>query len=132
MVTSIHCLIQTSPQSIYYGPTNKGNNLDRLYGINKDPALFNPNTYVSHIKTHIEPTHKLSAPHNINYITSSTLHCILNKIRPKEQNLMVSQAGFSNLFLLQSVNPCRPSQQLHQAGIFPAQWRNIILHPTKK
>ena len=52
MVTSIHCLIQTSPQSIYYAPTNKGNNLDRLYGINIDPELFNPNTYVSHIKTH--------------------------------------------------------------------------------
>ena len=83
MVTSIHCLIQTSPQSIYYGPTNKGNNLDRLYGINIDPELFNPNTYVSHIKTYIEPTHKLSAPNNINYITSSTLHCILNKSCPK-------------------------------------------------
>ena len=44
-------LIQTGLQSIYYGPTHKGNNLDRLYGINIDPTLFNPNTYVSHIKT---------------------------------------------------------------------------------
>ena len=44
--------IQTVLQSIYYGPTRKGNNLDRLYGINIDPKLFNPYTYVSHIKTH--------------------------------------------------------------------------------
>ena len=49
---SHNSLIQTGLQSIYYGPTNKGNNLDRLYGINIDPKLFNPNTYVSHIKTH--------------------------------------------------------------------------------
>ena len=45
-------LIQTGFQSIYHGPTHKRNNLDRLYGINIDPKLFNPNTYVSHIKTH--------------------------------------------------------------------------------
>ena len=48
---SHNSLIQTSLQSIYYGPTPKGNNLDRLYDINIDPKLFNPNTYVSHIKT---------------------------------------------------------------------------------
>ena len=54
-------MIQTGPQSIYYGPTHKGNNLDGLYGINADPRLFNTNTYVSHIKTHylgvIAPSH---------------------------------------------------------------------------
>ena len=33
-------LIQTGLQSIYYGPTHKENNLDRLYGINIDPKLF--------------------------------------------------------------------------------------------
>ena len=44
--------IETGHQSIYYGPTHKGINLDKLYGINIDPKLFNPNTYVSHIKTH--------------------------------------------------------------------------------
>ena len=49
---SHNSLTQTGLQSIYYGPTHKGNNLDRLYGINIDPKLFNPNTYVSHIKTH--------------------------------------------------------------------------------
>ena len=49
---SHNSLIQTVLQSIYYGPTHKGNNLDRLYGINIDPKLFRPNTYVSHIKTH--------------------------------------------------------------------------------
>ena len=49
---SHNSLIQTGLQSLYYGPTHKGNNLDRLYGINIDPKLFNPNTYVSHIKTH--------------------------------------------------------------------------------
>ena len=55
---SHNSFIQTGLQSIYYGPTHKGNNLDRLYGrydrlygINIDPKLFNPYTYVSHIKT---------------------------------------------------------------------------------
>ena len=64
---------------------------------------------ISNSSNYIEPTHKLSAPHNINYITSSTVYYILYKSCPKEQDLMVSQAGFSNLFPLQSVNPCRPS-----------------------
>ena len=49
---SHNSLIQTGLQSIYYGPTHKRNTLDKLYGINIDPKLFNPNTYVSHIKTH--------------------------------------------------------------------------------
>ena len=49
---SHNSLARTGLQSIYYGPTCKENNLDRLYGINIDPKLFNPNTYVSHIKTH--------------------------------------------------------------------------------
>ena len=49
---SHNSLIQTGLQSIYYGPTHEVNNLDKLYGINIDPKLFNPNTYVSHIKTH--------------------------------------------------------------------------------
>ena len=49
---SHNSLIQTGLQSIHFGPTHKRNNLDRLYKINIDPKLFNPNTYVSHIKTH--------------------------------------------------------------------------------
>ena len=49
---SHNSLTQTGLQSIYNGPTHKGNNFDKLYGINIDPKLFNPNTYVSHIKTH--------------------------------------------------------------------------------
>ena len=49
---SRNSLNHTGLQSIYYGPTRKGNNVDWLYGINIDPKLFNPNTYVSHIKTH--------------------------------------------------------------------------------
>ena len=49
---SHNSLMQTGLQSIYYGPTHKRNTLDKLYGINIDPKLFNPNTYVSHIKTH--------------------------------------------------------------------------------
>ena len=49
---SHNILIQTGLQSIYYGPNHKRNNLDRLYGININLKLFNPNTYVSHIKTH--------------------------------------------------------------------------------
>ena len=49
---SHNSLTQTGFQSIYNGPTHKGNNHDKLYGINIDPTLFNPNTYASHIKTH--------------------------------------------------------------------------------
>ena len=48
---SHNSFIQTGHQSIHYGPTHKGNNLNSLYGINIDPKLFNPNTRVSHIKT---------------------------------------------------------------------------------
>ena len=44
----LHCLIQFGFQSIYYETTHKENDLDRLYGINTDPKLFNPNTYVLH------------------------------------------------------------------------------------
>ena len=64
---------------------------------------------ISNSSNYIEPTHKLSAPHNINYITSSTVYYILNKSALKKQDRMVSQAGFSTLFFLQSVSPCRPS-----------------------
>ena len=42
----------------------------------------------------------------------------LIKVALKEQDLMIFQAGFSNLFLLQSVSPVDHLQQLHQAGIF--------------
>ena len=49
---SHNSLTQTGLQSLYYGPNHKGNNLDGLYGINIDPKLFKPNTFVSHIKTH--------------------------------------------------------------------------------
>ena len=49
---SHNSLIQTGFQSIYYGPTHKRNNFDRLYGINIDHKLFNTNTYVFHFKTH--------------------------------------------------------------------------------
>ena len=75
---------------------------------NIDADTFNSYfAFISNSSNYIEPTHKLSAPHNINYVTSSTVFLI--KVALKEQDLMVSQAGFSNLFLLQSVNPCRPS-----------------------
>ena len=53
-------LIQTGLQSIYYGPTHRGNNLDRLYGINIDAKLFNSATYVSHIKTQVPPANLTS------------------------------------------------------------------------
>ena len=73
---------------------------------NIDAAEFNSYfASISNSSSYIEPTHKLSEQHNINYITSSTVYYILNKSWPKEQDRMVSQAGFSNLFLLQSVIP---------------------------
>ena len=49
---SHYSLTQTDFQSFYYGPTHKGTNPDRLYGINIDSELFDLNTYVSHSKTH--------------------------------------------------------------------------------
>ena len=39
---------------------------------------------ISNSSNYIELTHKLSAPHNINYIASSTVYYILNKSCPKE------------------------------------------------
>ena len=38
---------------------------------------------ISNSCNYIEPTHKLSAPHNINYITSFTVYYIFNKSCPK-------------------------------------------------
>ena len=91
---SYNSLAQTGLQSIYYGPTHKGNNLDRLYGINIDPTLFNPNTYVSHIKTHhlgvialplnIAPSHMIISQNLLilsilQLIVFSTSFILLNK-----------------------------------------------------
>ena len=77
---------------------------------NIDAYIFNSYfASISNSSNYVEPTHKLSAPHNSYYITSSTVYYIFSKIALKKQDLMVSQAGFSNLFPLKSVSPCRPS-----------------------
>ena len=87
---------------------------------------------ISNSSNYIEPTHKLSTPHNINYITSSTVYYILNKSCPKEQDLMVSQAGFSNLFLMQSVSPCRASTTTASSRHFFQPSGKIVLFTPLK
>ena len=48
---------------------------------NIDADTFNSYfAFISNSSNYIEPAHKLSAPHNINYITSYTVYYILNKI----------------------------------------------------
>ena len=74
---------------------------------------------ISNSSNYIERTHKLSAPHNINYITSSAVYYILNKSCPKG----TGSDGLPGCFL-KLICPaiCEPPvdhlQQLHQAGIF--------------
>ena len=51
---------------------------------NIDADTFNSYfAFISNSSNYIEPTHKLSEPHNINYITFSTVYYILNKSCPK-------------------------------------------------
>ena len=90
---SHQCLTQTGLQSIYYGPTHKGNSLDRLYGINLDPELFNPNTYVSHIKTHHLGV--IALPLNIALLTMNYFWSFINskRISSKEFEALKSQCS---------------------------------------
>ena len=57
-------------------PANANSNIDA----DKFNSYF---ASISNSSNYIKPTHKLSAPHNINYITSSTVYYILNKSFPK-------------------------------------------------
>ena len=57
-------------------PANANSNIDADTFNSYFASIFNSSNY-------IELTHKLSAPHKINYITSSTVYYILNKSCPK-------------------------------------------------
>ena len=71
--------------------------------------------------------------HTILIISHLPLYIIfLIKVALKEQDLMFFQVGFSNFFSPRSVSPVDHLQQLHQAGIFPAQWKSRIIHVIKK
>ena len=85
---------------------------------------------ISNSSNYIKPTHKLS--HNINYISSSTVYYILNKSCFKGTGSDVLPGWFLKLFSPRSVSPVDHLQQLHQAGIFPAQWKSRIIHVIKK
>ena len=58
-------------------PANANSNIDA----DELNSYFAP---ISNSSNYIEPTHKLSAQHNINYITSSTVYYILHKSCPKK------------------------------------------------
>ena len=107
-------------------PANANSNIDA----DKFNSYF---ASISNSSNYIEPTHKVSAPHNINYITSSTVYYILYKSCLKEQDLMVSQAGFSNLFLLQSVSPCQASTTTASSRhFFQLSGKIVLFTPLKK
>ena len=80
------------------------------------PANANPNiaadkfnsyfAFTSNSSTILNP-HIRYQHHTILIISHRPLYIIfLIKVALKKQDLMVFQAGFSNLFLLQSVSPC--------------------------
>ena len=81
---------------------------------------------ISNSCNYIEPTHKLSAPHNINYITSSTVYYILNKSCLKK----TGSDGLTSSAI------CEPLSTIYNNCInqvfFPAQWKNSIINPIKK
>ena len=77
---------------------------------------------ISNSSNYIEPTHKLLAPNNINYITSSTVYYILNKSCPKG----TGSDGLPGWFLkLISPEICEPLLTIYNNCIkqefFPAQ-----------
>ena len=83
--------------------------------------------FISYSSNYIEPTHKLSAPHNINYITSSTVYYILNKSCPKG----TGSDGLPDWFLkLISSEICEPLSTIYKKCIkqafFSAQWKYCI------
>ena len=77
---------------------------------------------ISNSSNYIEPAHKLSAPHNINSITSSTVYYILYKSYPKGTR----SDGLPDWFLkLISLEICEPLSTIHnnciKQAFFPAQ-----------
>ena len=101
---------------------------------NIDADTFNSYfAFISNSFNYIEPTHKLSAPHNINYITSSTFYYIFNRSCPKG----TGSDGLRGWFLkLISPAICEPLSTIYnnciKQAFFPAQWKNSIIHPIKK
>ena len=87
----------------------------------------------SNSSNYIEPTHKLSAPHNINYITSSTVYYILDISCPKGTGSDGLPGWF---FKLISPAICEPLSTIYnnciKQAFFPAQWKHSIIHPIKK
>ena len=106
-------------------PANANSNIDA----DKFNSYF---ASISNSSSYIEPTHKLSEQHNIYYITSSTVYYIINKSCPKEQDRMVPQAGFSNLFPMQSVSPCQPPTTIASNGHFFQLSGKIVLFTLLK
>ena len=107
-------------------PANANSNIDA-------DELNSYFAFISYSSKHIEPTHKLSAPHNINYITSSTFYYILNKSCPKG----TGSDGFPDWFLkLISLAIFEPLSTIYnnciKQAFFPAQWKNSIIHSIKK
>ena len=88
---------------------------------------------ISNSSNYIEPTHKLSAPHLINYTTSSTVYYIFNKNCLKG----TGSDGLPGWFL-KLICPaiCEPLSTIYnnciKQAFFPAQWKNSIIHPIKK
>ena len=77
---------------------------------------------ISNSSKYIEPTHKLPAPHIINYITASTVYYILNKSCPKG----TGSDGLPGWFLkLISPAICEPLSTIYnnciKQAFFPAQ-----------
>ena len=107
-------------------PANANSNIDADKFNNYFASISNSSNY-------IEPTHKLSAPHIINYIKSSTVYYILNKSCPKG----TGSHGLPGCFLkLISPSICEPLLTIYnnciKQAFFPAQWKNSIIHPIKK
>ena len=107
-------------------PANANSNID-AYTFNSYFAS------ISNSSNYIEPTHKLSAPHNISYIRSSTVFYILDKNCPKG----AGSDGLSGWFL-KLIYPaiCEPLSTIYnnciKQAFFPAQWENSIIKPVKK
>ena len=87
---------------------------------------------ISNSSNYIEPTHKLSAPHNINYITSSTVYYIFNKSCPEGTGSDDLPGWFLKLISPAICEPCRPSTTASSRHFFQLSGNFVLFTLLKK
>ena len=89
--------------------------------------------FISNSSHYIESTHKLSEPHNINYITPSIVYYILNESFSEGTGSDGLPGWFFKL-IFPAI--CEPLSTIYinciKQTFFPAHWKNSIINHIKK